>query len=1428
MAVRTKTRRRLWILLVSFLAISLILGGAYVLRKRQIAQRLVRDRDLGYAALKDGDYFTALHKIGPYVQRNGRDPEALLKYSIARLNVEEPDGKHINNAVQMLRFLLQIQPENQEARKYLLDAYVSMGWVPEILSETQERTDVASLRARAIAMAIKGSDADAIALSYRVNDAAPEDLEMQTFTLVEMFQQKTPADKIEQRATKLQQAHPDDPRFELLMGLAYSLSNKHEQALEWTRKAAARTIEDPLVVHAAVNQLDSLGEMGESLALLQRVAQVRGNPAFNRDLINRLLQGGQYQAVLDRTADVEQQKERADVNLLACRAMALIELRRPDDARRVVGVLAMQKSSAPAVGWASVLDAAVASPIEVKRMLPAAREALRSQSTNPYLHLYYGDALAQLGEGDVAVREWLRARQLAPSWSRPIARIVNVMLTSKMPLDAKELPLLAQIARDDAESLAVVAAAYLSAAGTSPSADALAKILELTDRAQSLRPGEALSLAVKTRALAMAGRLDEARAVIAAAIDPQHTAPAAALIQLAATSELSHLDMEQQCLDRCRAAYGVTPELARALSGRLLRAKGATDALAAFEPLLPAESARSVAWDIDFARLLEVAADPRAAAQWKRVSETYADQPQAQYAVLGSPLAQRDAQLQQNAIKRIEPMMSGDGLIWRLADARWDILSAQSRATDEEKKKDYTNAAKILGEITQAYPTHAQAHLLLSQVFMQLGDKDAAADHLATAVRLAPSALAPPLQLASLLQAMGDFERAKPYLDQAEAILNQQSAAPTSMPSLASGPAQNEKDATAGSALTTRSVIDDAWRTLARLRAAAGETDRAIEILKAHGSDPSAPDMSLASLLSQTGNLTEEVRRQLLAQATPASIGIVAEYLLSTGQTPEAESTIAMLDKLEAPVADRELARAMYLGRKGDLKASAEHLRTACAATPANPQLWQALVYTLLLDGNATDALAAATEASAKLPAADQARFQRITANQNLLKGTIEREAARPVLAMLLNDSDPTSEAISALKALQGELSGALKPEESIKNARAAADQAQSAWPIQAMVIDMYFRRGDFDAAMGLAARATRLHPTDPTPARLATQIAMARGRWEDVISAARDWRERSKVQTLPPDQLLAQAYLATRNPAAAERQLAPYLTQARQDPTHWIPVISLYGQAIFAQGRATEVEALLTPLLPQHEAFRSLLRQFATQPQLDRAVARRWLTQVEAATPKDAVEECVATAAGWVVVANAGKDQEVRQHADQLVRSATAMVTDSKVAKAPVWTALGSVKETAKDLPGAEAAYLEALKLDPNEPIAQNNLAMMILRRDGDLKEAIRLATAASSVEKHPLRADFLDTLACVQEKAGALDAAVVAISSAVGVRSQDPELRVHQVQLLITSKKIPDAREAMRQLNLLMTTISRPDPALLEKIRDLEAQLQRFASSS
>src|SRR5262245_32115747 len=111
MAARTKTRRRLRILGFTLLALAITAAGAYTIRKQQIARNVLALRAEGYAALEAGDYFNAMHKIGPYVQRNRTDTEALLKYAQARQNVPAPNGKNISDAMSLYRQLLELDPQ---------------------------------------------------------------------------------------------------------------------------------------------------------------------------------------------------------------------------------------------------------------------------------------------------------------------------------------------------------------------------------------------------------------------------------------------------------------------------------------------------------------------------------------------------------------------------------------------------------------------------------------------------------------------------------------------------------------------------------------------------------------------------------------------------------------------------------------------------------------------------------------------------------------------------------------------------------------------------------------------------------------------------------------------------------------------------------------------------------------------------------------------------------------------------------------------------------------------------------------------------------------------------------------------------------------------------------------------------------------------
>jgi Tfp pilus assembly protein PilF len=271
-----------------------------------------------------------------------------------------------------------------------------------------------------------------------------------------------------------------------------------------------------------------------------------------------------------------------------------------------------------------------------------------------------------------------------------------------------------------------------------------------------------------------------------------------------------------------------------------------------------------------------------------------------------------------------------------------------------------------------------------------------------------------------------------------------------------------------------------------------------------------------------------------------------------------------------------------------------------------------------------------------------------------------------------------------------------------------------------------------------------------------------------------------------------------------------------------------LYAQSIFYQGRIPQTEALLEPTLKINSAFRGVARQLAIQ-QPDAAVAQRWLTKVQSVTPADAQDERVALAAAWGVLAKTSKDASVKQNAARSIADADTVLASAKESpSAASWTALASVKETANDVEGAVAAYRNALKADPDEPIAQNNLAMIIIRQGGQIEEATSLAKSAASRESHPLCADFLDTLALVQQKAGKLDQACDAINKAVQKRPSDPNLRSDQVEILLDAHQIPAARESMIQLNAVMRGVTNPDQRLVDRVRLLNERLLKLATTN
>lgn len=140
--------------------------------------------------------------------------------------------------------------------------------------------------------------------------------------------------------------------------------------------------------------------------------------------------------------------------------------------------------------------------------------------------------------------------------------------------------------------------------------------------------------------------------------------------------------------------------------------------------------------------------------------------------------------------------------------------------------------------------------------------------------------------------------------------------------------------------------------------------------------------------------------------------------------------------------------------------------------------------------------------------------------------------------------------------------------------------------------------------------------------------------------------------------------------------------------------------------------------------------------------------------------------------------------------------VIDKKPA-APVYTMLGILEDGRGNTAEAEANYRKALDVAPETSVAANNLAWLIAENQGNLDEALQLATGV--VARNQSVADFYDTLGWVYLKKGLAKSAVEQLKKAVAMEeanakrngtTPDPGYRVRLGMALATAGDKTSAR--------------------------------------
>lgn len=1436
MSVRVKKKRRLVFLVGGLLLAGSLAAGVYLVRMRQKDAAVAARRVEGVAALAAGDHENALHKIGTYLQRYPEDADTIYLYAQARQGVEEPDGKHVRQAISLYRRLLSLRPDHNDGRLKLLDLYVKSGLNTEALDLTagllaKNPKDATALRAQAVSYARLRRFDEALAASTKHNELVPTDLEVQGLTFQVMLAKGQKPDALVAHAKKLHDAKPGLPEFELLCSAAAASAGDQKAAADWARKAAAHPKDDPTFLSMLAAQLDAVGLFDESLGVLQAAAR-GGKVEVRRALAARLVQADRFADVADSLKALDPADKNTDGQLLALRALALGMAGRRAEAAPLIAAIAARRDAA-SLTWHPVLRAVYGSDkADDTATVGACEAALGRDPGNPFFAVFLGDAYARLGEGELALTNWQRAARAATAWPAPLTRLSTTLgsLGRRDQSVAAARAARARAPKDPANLLQLALALDAALVTVTPELTTeLADVLAALDRV-SPNNEQALPARIHLLAVKPGGGESAAAAAARAAIAADKVPSEATLMRLAMLSRALKLGVDQACFDRIEKAYGVTPDLAyvRAVAlaeqgkaadgGRLIDAASAA-AKAATAKVAPATTAAAIAggpslnaeqqWLAVRAKYLDYAKDARAKDAWVKLADAYPADVQLQWAALGSPSVKTDRTFLTRAIDRLRTRIGSQGTNWRLA--RVSLLMMGERPAE----KDATEAATLLGEVIRAAPDMVGPRLMLAKCLEVLHNLPGAIEQLTTAADMNPAAASVGLDLARLLGARGEYDKAADVL---ERVVRNQAATPA------------ERRA-----------------AIARL-IEQGQGTRAVALadtLNLGSADGSKADLVVVAIHRQKGDVAKAeagLKELLLKDPTDAALRYAADFYASQNRPADAEAALAMLDKLASKPGVKELIRGEHYARHGDAKRAGIEFDAAVKADPKNPVAWRQLIRYQLAAGQADKALESAARAVAAIPAEaaeDRQSFAPFTANAKLVTEAATNPAASPLIASLLESSADDAPAVEALKLLADEkkLNGNTGPW--LAKLTALADRNPKLLPLQTLAAARLMAAGQTETGWKIATRAMYGFPVAPEPAQLAAAGAAKLGRWDEVLAAAAQWHQRSPGAQRQADLLLATAHLERGEAVKSLAILKPYLPATGAPataPAGGSPALAadqalqaLYGRALVASGKEADAAQLLVPMLNRSAEWREAWLRIAATQVADAKTAADWINQAAALMPADALSERVTLAWAWYQLATRTKLPEYADKAAEVRRDCrTRFLAATQPSSPAIAMTLGMLDDTAGDAAGAEAMYRAVLKDNPNSPIIRNNLAMVLAKRDDRLHEALELAAAAAAAAPHPNRANFRETLATVQAKMKRYEESIASLNLALQEQPHNVSWRIRLAHVLSDSGDMKRAKAALNQVEALNIKESELPVEARQQLREVRQKLSGMNSAN
>lgn len=375
--------------------------------------------------------------------------------------------------------------------------------------------------------------------------------------------------------------------------------------------------------------------------------------------------------------------------------------------------------------------------------------------------------------------------------------------------------------------------------------------------------------------------------------------------------------------------------------------------------------------------------------------------------------------------------------------------------------------------------------------------------------------------------------------------------------------------------------------------------------------------------------------------------------------------------------------------------------------------------------------------------------------------------------------------------------------------------------------------RGDIDQARTQLQEAVKIDPSYLAPRLVLSRFHLARGEFAQALQTTQEMLELDP-RNLDARLVRAQALASSGNTARARLELIEILqTNPNLPEAHLqLALVNVHekkykeAEEVFLKlqrAHPADLRAVLGlsevyALQGLHEKAVALLKaELARQPERTDLAVGLANMQVRARQYDDAIagfkkllERNPKSPELHVQIAEASRLKGDMPTAVEYFRKARDLSPNDPRPYLPLGILLDTLGRRAE----ARSVYEQVLKLQPDQPIALNNLAFILAETGGDLDQALTLAQRAR--QKLPQDPNVADTLGWIYIKKNLSDNAIEIFRDLVGKLPKNSTYRYHFGMALYQKGDKPSAR---RELQAALQ--SKPSPEEAVKIKELLAKL-------